>query len=250
MSLNDDDSINEYESEKFASALCTVASSYPSTACPPFEYYYSFDSDNLLSITYLMIDDNYYLYVVHEIIPATIFGRRVIQAWLRLENPESSFTIQQIDKCYVILSLILRKATFYNCDSNTIGYHTKYINEGIFEEKRISMIMGMYGNCASFNKKPLVIICYDGNCEEPAFETNGLTIKEKQNPKYRKCLEFNLTEILESEWAYECVMNYFQNLPDFEQTRSILSFLGIPNEIIYKIVGYLTDEELWYPSGA
>jgi hypothetical protein len=169
-----------------------------------------------------------------------LFNKRRIYFWLICKYPRKRFAIEDVDRCFTILSLFLKKTNtsdgepelreFYYCK-----WHKNY---GVFAKSRQLLINEL------LSQDEIGIICFDADdayADENFVETFKMSLEEKQNnPMYKNYLEFSLIEIMENDWAYNTALDYLRSLPDFEGTFHIFhKHFNLPKDLINHIVSFL-----------
>lgn len=168
-----------------------------------------------------------------------LFNKRNIFFWLNLKYPQKRFSEENVEKCFAIFSLLLKKTNTTDGDSNLREfYYSKWhYNYGVFEQTRKSVINELFG------AEDIGIICFnvDEAENDPEYvSTFKLTLEQKRNSVYSKFLNFSLIEIMESDWAYNTALKYLNSMPDFESTYDIFhNHFHLPKDLINHIASFL-----------
>lgn len=169
----------------------------------------------------------------------TVFNKKTIYFWLNTKYPQRLFSVKDVEKCYELFSLFLKKTNTMDGDT---GYREFYyswwhLNYGIFTEQRAKIISEL------FSQNDIRIICYNVDELDQKYgfiNTFSLPLEEKK--QHMDLLEFSLIEVLENDWAYDVAIKYLHTIPDFETIYNILhNHLKLSHDIICYIYKFLDD---------
>lgn len=170
-----------------------------------------------------------------------LFNKRRIFWWLSCKYPQNVFSKEDVEKCYNIFSLFLKKTNTIDGD---VGYKDYYYsrwfnNYGIFTESRKEVLDNL------LSQDEIRIMCF--NVDEQQFNANyvdtyNMTLEEKKNKLHKDYLTFSMND-MKDDWAYNFAIKYLETIPDFQRTYDMFhKHFKLPIDIINHISGFLNTE--------
>ena len=161
-----------------------------------------------------------------------VFNRSTCASYLSRYN-NRNFTIEEVEKCYYIFSILLKKSncwweTWDNGDFQAgAGYDNsvKFITPGVFKPRK-----NMFWRWIDY--PVLNIICHDLTDEEKSEEKE----KGEEKEKDRKENEFTLGELIQDKKKLRIFFDYWRTVPNHEEVRKTLLTKLPNNDIVTYII--------------
>ena len=168
-----------------------------------------------------------------------LFNKRRIYYWLCCKYPNKIISYQDVERCFNIFSLFLKKTNTHDGDYGKYRefYYSKWFkNYGIFTESRENLLKIL------LSQDDVRIMCFNIDEQQQNPETKStyhFTLEKKKNPIYKDFLVFSLNDIRD-DWAYNIAINYLNSIPDFQGTYDLLHLhFKLSRDIINHICGFL-----------
>lgn len=146
--------------------------------------------------------------------------------WLSFKYPNKLFTIFEVQRCYEILCLVLKKANHIECMSDTRTDVCWDNHDTYLIRDYLTFTTGRFTSLKLIlEAEQAVFMCYDVNRqEEPEWSPD--------NPDYPY---FTLKHLLENDESYKIFQNFWETIPTFEQVEQVL-LKFFPRDIVHCII--------------
>jgi hypothetical protein len=150
------------------------------------------------------------------------FHHKRIFHWLSFKY-NRDFTLDEVNRAMDILSLMLRKVSFCEFDDPycDFGHEAYYVNYGLIAGNKKDYLNNL------FTGTSIRLMCID---------VNGILSPEDENI-------LPLIEIICDDNKYKLFYEFWSTLPEFDGVRKLLIELGLTDDIISVIAGFLTEDK-------
>lgn len=161
-----------------------------------------------------------------------VLNLQTCHAYLKKTYPQRRFSKPEIQRCFDIFLAAIRKTTHVEGMTDLrmdVCYNHYYKHYGTFVFSRHNQLEYM------FNSQLALFACYDINTQTE----NGWKAWPNERGSLTKVWQcFTLKELIENDEKYELFRQFWDNLPDFQQTYDTLREY-FPKDIIQLIINHL-----------